>query len=443
MRKQQNKPKEKGFLKDKYEKIMGDSLYRNSIYLMISSGVMAVFGFFFWLICARLFPAEQIGLATTIISLMGLVASFSVLGLGTGLIRYLPNSKDKNKMINTSFTVVALTAIIISCIILIGIEKFSPRLIFIKENIIFSFAFIFFMILQSLNSMIESVFIAFRKAKFVLVKNTVFSVLKLGMPFIFIAFGAFGIFSSYMSASLIGFGVVFLILIFKFHYNPKFVFYDSVILKMGKYSFGNYVAGFIGGLPLMLLPLIITNILHPETTAYYYMAMMIATLLFVIPGATNNSLFAEGSHDERGLKKNVIKSIWIITILLIPAILITILFGGHILLAFGKEYSAQGFNFLKLMALSGILVSINSIFGSVFRIRKKILGILVASIISAITILGLSYLFIHQGRGLIGIAYAYIIGQAVVALFYWISYKKKGKDKYRKKKPAKSSTTKL
>jgi O-antigen/teichoic acid export membrane protein len=437
MKKDKKKSLGNGLIKNGLEKVMGDSLYRNSIYLMVSSGVMAVFGFFFWLICARLFAAEDIGLATTIISMMGLIASFSVLGLNTGMIRYMPNSKNKNKIINTSFTVVALVAIIVSCIFLIGVGKFSPRLAFISENIIFSFAFIFFMVLNSLNSMLESVFVALRKAKFVLIKNIIFSVVKLGMPLLFVSLGilgAFGIFSAYMSAMLIGFGVVLLILIFKFHYRPKLAFYDSVIVKMGRYSFGNYIAGFIGGLPLMLLPLIITTLLHPETTAYYYMAMMIASLLFVIPNATNSSLFAEGSHNEKGLKKNVVKSIWIISLLLIPAILITILFGKYILLAFGEEYSSQGFNFLRLMALSGIVVSVNSIFGSIFRVKKRIKEIIVRSVIGCVVILGLSYFFLVKGMELMGIAYAYLIGQVIVALFYWATYKKKEKEKPKKKK---------
>ena len=78
-----------------------------------------------------------------------------------------------------------------------------------------------------------------------------------------------------------------------------------------------------------------------------------------------------------------------------------------------------------MMAFSGILVSINSIYGSIFRVKKRINEIIVRSIIGTIVILGLSYLFISRGLELRGIAYAYIIGQAVVALFYWISYKKK------------------
>lgn len=425
MKKPKKKPEKNGFLRDKYEQIMKDSLYKNSIYLMVSSGVMAAFGFFFWLICARLFSAEDIGLATTIISVMGLIASISVLGLNTGLVRYLPNSKDKNNKINTCFTVVALTTVIVSSVFLLGLEKFSPRLIFIKENILMSFAFIFFMVIYSMSSIIESVFVAFRNAKFILLKNTIFSAVKLLLPFVFFSLGilgAFGIFSAYMTASFIGFGVVFLILIYKFGYKPKFVFYDDVITKIGKFSFVLYLAGFIGGLSSTLMPLIITNVLHPEFTAYYFMAMQIVGLLFVIPQATTNSLFAEGSTNVKSLRKNVLKSIWIIAILLIPAILVTFLFGKYILLAFGEDYSAQGFNFLKIMALNGILVSVNSIFGSVFKVKKRIGGIITTSIIGVTTILGLS-LILMKIYGLMGIAYAYMIGQGVVALTYWGMFK--------------------
>ena len=68
---------------------------------MLSTGVMAVFGFFFWIINARLYSAEQVGIGTTIISTMTLIPSFSILGLGNGLIKYLPMSDRKNKKIST------------------------------------------------------------------------------------------------------------------------------------------------------------------------------------------------------------------------------------------------------------------------------------------------------------------------------------------------------
>ena len=79
-----------------------DSLFRNSVYLIISTGVMAGLGFFFWIIVARLYPTEQIGLATTMISIMGLITSFSLLGINIGIIRYLPKAKKKNESMQAS-----------------------------------------------------------------------------------------------------------------------------------------------------------------------------------------------------------------------------------------------------------------------------------------------------------------------------------------------------
>jgi O-antigen/teichoic acid export membrane protein len=257
-----------------------------------------------------------------------------------------------------------------------------------------------------------------RKTKFILIKNSAFSILRVVLPFAFIGFGAFGIFSAYVSALFVGFGIVFLILMYKFDYKPKLVFYDNIIKKIGKYSLGNYVAGFIGGLSLLVLPLMITNVISPTTTAYYFMAMQIANLLFVIPTATTNSLFAEGSYNENNLNKQVKKSIKIIAILLIPTIILIIFFGQYILLAFGREYSDAGINFLRIMALSGIFVAGNKIFEGVAKVNKRITKIAIVNLIGVVIIIGGSLLFIKNGYGLLGVGYAYILGQFAMMIFY-------------------------
>jgi len=108
---------------------------------------------------------------------------------------------------------------------------------------------------------------------------------------------------------------------------------------MTKFSLGNYIAGFIGGLPAMVLPILITNSIGAKFSAYFYMDMMIASLLYIIPMATSQSLFAKGSYSERDLKIQLKKAIKTISIIIIPAIIVIFLFGNYILLAFGKEYS--------------------------------------------------------------------------------------------------------
>lgn len=409
---------EKDNMKKFYNKVMGDSLYKNSIFLMISTVILSGFGFVFWIINARLFTAEEVGLATTLISVMTLITTFSLLGLGTGLIRYLPKSKRKNDKINTCFTLVGIVSIIVSAIFILGISKFSPRLLFIKDSVILSGIFIISMVVSSLSSLIESLFISYRSTKYTLLKNTIFSVLKIIFPFVLVGFGVWGIFGSWMIGLLAGVAVSYFILVKKFFYKPKLIFHDSIIRKIGKYSFLNYVAGFIGGLPTLLLPLMITNSIHPEMTAYYYMAMMVAATLFIIPQATSNSLFAEGSHNEKDLKKQVKKSVKIIGLLIIPAIIITIFFGKYILLLLGKDYSAEGYMLLNYFALSGIFISISSIFGGLFRVKHKIKELLIGNIISAVSVLGLSWLWMDNGLN--GIGLAWLIGQGITSLSYFV-----------------------
>lgn len=399
------------------KKVMSDSLYKNSIFLIASTAVMSLFGFVFWIIAARLYSTSDIGIATALISVLGLLGGFSVLGFNVGLIRYLPGSKDKNRKINTAFTLVALVAIVVSAIYLMFIHNFSPDLEFIRDSLGMSLIFIVFIIFASWNTLVESVYIAFRDAKYILVKNTIFSTLKIFGLFILVSFGAFGIFSSHMVALIIGIVVVLGVLVTKHDYKPHFRISDSILKKMGSYSFGNYVAGFIASMPTLILPIIVLNYLGSHSAAYYYMAMMIANLLFVVPQATSNSLFAEGSYDQVNINKQVIKASKIISLLLIPLILIVFFFGDIILKFFGNLYVLNGFGLLKILSIGGIFVAINSVFASLLKVKKNVTTLLKINFIGTSFILIFSYFIAKQGLEKIG--FAWMIGQILMNFIYF------------------------
>jgi len=392
---------------------------------MLSTGVMAVFGFFFWMINAHLYSTEQVGIGTTLISIMTLISSFSLLGLRNSLIKYLPTSDKKNEKINTSFTLVGLTSIFISIFFLAFLKTFSPRLLFVRESIIFSLLFLLFTVFFSLNITSESVFIAYRSSKFVLIKNTISSIAKLILPIFLVALGAYGIFMSMGIAIAIAFLFSLVFLILRFNYSPKPIIDKIVVKRMTKFSLGNYIAGFIGGLPAMVLPIFIINSIGAKFSAYFYLDMMIANLLYIIPIATSQSLFAEGSYSETELKVYLKKAIKIISLILIPAILVTFLFGNYILLAFGKEYSDEGFILLKLLSISGIFISINAIGGAILNIKHKIKLMILLSLIAAAVILSLSVFFIKMNLfGVVGVGIGWIVGQGTTSLIYLLFIKK-------------------
>jgi len=148
----------------------------------------------------------------------------------------------------------------------------------------------------------------------------------------------------------------------------------------------------------------------------------IGVKFYVIPMATSQSLFAEGSYIETELKMHLKKAIEIISIIIIPVIIVTFLFGKYILLAFGKEYSSEGVIFLQILAISGIFVSVNNLGNSIFFIKHRIKLIILVNLLGASIILSLSIALIHQN--LLGVGIGWILGQGTISVIYLLFMKK-------------------
>jgi len=384
---------------------------------MLSTAVMGAFGFVFWLINARLFTPEQIGIGSTLISVISLIVTISLLGLNVGIIRFLPTSGRKNDKINTVFTITGLTAILVSTLFILTLNIFSPKLLFLKHNLYVSLFFIFSIVGMTLFTVIESICIAYRRNELILLKNTIFSIGKIILPFLLVSFGAMGIFGSWTISAIIGFLVVFSILVFKLGYVFEPYFYDGILKKIIPYSFGNYVAGFISALPLMLLPLIITNILSPEITAVYYISVSLALLVFNIPSAITNSLLAEGSKNAKDLHKITRKSIKLTLITLVPAVLFIIICGKFILSLYGTHYADNGFHFLQIMVLSSVFVAANYIMSTILRLKNMIKELILVNLFTSFIILALSILLMRLE--LFGIGISWVAGQFIGTILYF------------------------
>lgn len=400
---------------------MADSLYSNSIYLIASTAVMSIIGFFSWIIIARLFSPHEIGLATSLISISALIANLSLLGLNVGIIRYLPKAENKNGYINTSIIIVTITSIIASVIYLIGFDFFSPKLAFVKENLLLTILFVFFVIVFCLDLIMESTFIAFRKTSYVLIKNSLISASKLVLPILLTGLAFYGIFLAIAVGTTIAVSFSIYILIKKLHYLfiPKIN--GNLIKKVAKFSFGNYIAASLTQLPNLILPVMITNMINPNIAAFYYISMMIANFLYVIPSATAESLFAEGSHDTKSLRTQSLRATKIIFAISIPAMLGIILFGKIILNFFGNEYVTYGYPFLIILTISTVFLAMTRILSTILKVHHKIKELIFSYIMSTLAILGFSYLFISLNFGLIGIGYAWLIGKFILALGLFIS----------------------
>ncbi|MCS7130856.1 MAG: hypothetical protein NZ872_05505 [Archaeoglobaceae archaeon] len=376
-----------------------DPLFKNSIFIMLSSGESAIFGFFFWFLAAKLYTAEAIGIATAMISSLGLINSFSRLGFDQSLIRFLPEM-EKSRVFWTSALVTAISAVFLGFFFVLFVDLFSPSLIILRDLLP---VYILFLLLYSFSLTNSSFFIAVRKAELDFIQKMLLgSRILFLIPLIF--FGAFGIFFSVGLAYLIAVSFSFSLLILKF--KLKFGIDKNYLKNSLEFSAGNYIASVLFSLPPMLMPIIVLNILGAEQNAIYYIAYTIGAFVFIIPISFGTSLFVEGSYGE-AMRFNTIRSILGIYAFLIPSVL-GIIFIGEFLLAFlGKHYEA-GLYALRLFAVSSLFAPLFNIYNTIKRVQKDPKGLIAINLLLSTLLISLSYYLILL-YGINGVGYAWLL----------------------------------
>ena len=405
--------------REKLKRFISIPLYSNAFYLMLTTGVEALLGFLFWIIAARFYTEAEVGLGSAIISAMRLLPLMSLVGLNVSLVRFLPHADKPQDLINSCYTLGVLISLAVAGIFLVGLGFWSPALAFVNQNAVFASAFIVFAVLWTLSTLVNFTFIARRRANFILYKGVTFSVLKLPLPILFVLFfHAFGIVASWGIAVAVALAVSILLFLPKVQdfYKPVPTLKLNLLKDIWRYSGANYLANLFMACPAFILPLMVVNILSAEQNAYFYIGWMIATLLFSIPLAVSQSLFAEGSHFEDKLRKNVTESLKFTYLLLVPAVIVLILGGKWVLLAFGQSYSLNALHLVWVLSLSSLPLALTHIYTGILRVTGRIKELMAIWGFAVLAVLLISYL-IMPVTGIIGIGYAWLGTQAVVAIY--------------------------
>ena len=397
-----------------------DSLFRNSFYILFSTAIISVTGFLFWFLAARLYNSEQVGVVGALISACALIMSIGSLGINHAFIRYIPNSKNKQEIINSGTILVTISTLLVTICYILLLPIVSPKLNLITANLFFTIFFILLAVITSLNSLIDSIFIASRTAHYNMTTYSVFGISKIILLLFFVGFGASGLFFSHTIGIALALIIGFFIIQKKLHLKLKFQYDQKIIKKMFKFSGLIYLISLIGGIPNLVLPLVIIQILGASQAAYFYMAMMIATLIFAIPNSVTSALFAEGSHDSESIGIHFKKAALLIIPSLFGVIIITMLLGHQVLSVFGKDYAVNGYWPLVWLSVSSIFIGFNALFSTILKIKKRLRGFLIINFLGTLFIVIASYFTIEHG--LTNVALSWLGGQAFMSICFYAGY---------------------
>jgi O-antigen/teichoic acid export membrane protein len=298
-------------------KIYKDSLIKNSLQLIVTNFSSLILGFFFWMVATRLYNPGDIGIISAILSSMTLIASLSTIGLPAALTFYLPiYRQDAGKIINSCLIISIIISIIFSMIFLLSLNMLAPELKVALGDLKLSLIFIITSIVTTMSLLMSGMFVAGRRSSFQMAKENVFSIVKIFLLVLFSSLGAIGIFISW-SFGLIIATIIGLYLLFKLWKYIPTISFDPIVKNMAHFSIGTYIAGIMGSFPRLVFPIIIVRMISADATGYFFIAMMIASVLSGVPESLVGPFLAESS-DKSKFWDNVVNAIRLNITLLIP-----------------------------------------------------------------------------------------------------------------------------
>ncbi|HXF60464.1 MAG TPA: lipopolysaccharide biosynthesis protein [Caldilineaceae bacterium] len=400
-------------------------LLNSASYLIALQFAVSFFGFFFWAVAARLYPAEEVGIATAVFSMAMLLGSVATLGLPTSLVYFFPRVPDPNRLINACYSVPMLVGLLLAGGFLLGMPYWAPDLLILRGSGFYMLLFLLGTVVIGLSKVQEVLFVAERASKLTFYSGLLVNIAKFPLLFLSLLLVDWSvIFGAIVLASLLG------LVVFNAYYQrairpgyrPKLVLSPGIWRPLAGYSLGNYLADRISLLPDTIIPLIVLSSLGAASSAHFFMAWAIAGTLNIAGRALGLALFVENSRDGKATRRNVIQSLRFAALLLIPSILGIVFFGRPLLSLLGKEYGEAAGPVLALLAISSIPLTMYRIASSVLKGSSRIKPLVTVTVLSSALNIGLTVALLPVW-GLTGAGAARLLASSVTALLItWVAF---------------------
>jgi len=397
-----------------------EPLYRNGYALVLSSATTSGLGLVYWILAARFYTTEVVGLNTAMLSVMMFLGGAAQFNLVNVLNRFLPRAgQDTHRLISYVYLVSLIASLAFSLIYIFGINIWSPALGFLAKNSLTILGFTLATVTWCIFALQDGALTGLRQATWVPIENTVFALAKILLLVVFSSvLPGYGVFASWTISVALAL-LPINILIFR-RLIPQHVQITEgqsipiVPAQIVKYVSNDYLGYLLWMAMTTLLPILVVQRIGPEATAYYYFCETIAYSLYLISRNMGMSLITEAALDPAKLNAYSYQALIGTAHLLVPVVAFMVIGAPYILRLFGKDYAVEGTSLLRLLCLSALPNIITSLFTSVARVQKRMTAIVVMLVSLCSLILVLSYVLLGV-FGITGIGIAWLAGQTVIA----------------------------
>ncbi len=419
---------------------MRTPLFRNAYALILNSAATSGLGILYWMLAARLYPAEVVGVNSAIIAAMMLLSTLSRVNLGDALLRFLPRAgRMATRLVGYSYLVAVVLALVVGVLLYIGLNFVPTTLTFLRGDSVFTIAFILATMAWSVFGLQDYVLTGARQAVWVPIENGAFALLKIILLIAFAAtFTAYGIYISWtipVVLSLVPVNWLIFRYVLPRHASESVADSDTVpnaesgdwrranahsappasARQIGEFAVGNYVGALFWMAATMLLPIIVTEMLGAKANAYFYQPWLIASSLQLIVSNMSMSLTVEASRNQARLQNYSRRVLTHTAKLLVPLVGVTIIAAPFVLRVYGEEYANQGTLLLQLLALSAFPYLIMRLYLSRASVEGNLNALVSVQAVFCALVLGFSIALLPM-LGIVGVGWAWLGAQCLVAL---------------------------
>ncbi len=394
----------------------------NTSSLIGTTAVTSILGFVYWWVAARRFPPAAVGIASASISTMTLLGSICILGLGTLLITELPRQPDKvESLISTALIVVGGIGGCVGVAFAVVASYLLPGFKLLSASVLNILIFAFGVSLSSIALVLDAAFIGLLRGELQFWRNSLLAIFKLALLYIASLIvsgeGSITIYATWATGNALSLVTIATIIISKKGWpGRKYLPQWGFLRKLGFAALQHHLLNVVLQSPVLILPVLVATLLSSTMNAWFYVAWMIASVVFLLPNVLTIVLHAMNSAQQSTLPRKARVTMSLGLLACIVANCLLQFAASQILGIFGKVYAEQAAFTLRILLLAAFPLIIKYHYISICRIYDRIAQAMWGMLPGGLIELGAAIVGAHFGK-LLGLCLGWVIAIYIESAF--------------------------
>ncbi|WP_420750587.1 lipopolysaccharide biosynthesis protein [Rhodococcus sp. O3] len=392
---------------------------------MASSAITGLLGLVFWAATARLFPADQVGIASALISSAIMLSTLSNLSLGAMYERFLPVCGNRaGRLLAQGFALVTAFALLLA----VGLIVLGPRdTLFESDTLMLAYPAL--VVTLAVFALQDQTVSGLGVARWAAWKNTAHAAAKLAAVIALAWTGsALAILASWGATAAVAALTVLLAMRAKVVADPRYA-RDPALpprRELKAYFFSSYGISALGSLAPLVVPLVVVSRIGAEANAYFAVAWSLVSGLFIMVHLMVGPFVAEAAaHPDKvvALSGRFVRTV---TALAVVGGVGMAAAGPLALGLVGDSYRENGSPILYLASAFVPLSVVGAVYSGLARVYRRMTLAVTTQCISTVVII-VGSIVLTDAIGVAGVGWAYLVaelGTAVILigpLISWLS----------------------